>query len=137
MLWRTGPLRRQTRSADGPVLQAGITAQDYRERAERAADRGDLTDAARERFRAVIKAMEERQVLHERPGRTADEAAAELASIFPESSHGLTRAAGLFDDVRYGDRAADSGQYRFLVELDQTLTRTQPRWDGQVAFDVD
>ena len=59
-----------------------------------------------ERFRAIVRELEERAVLAEQPGRTAGEAAAAAAGRLPALAAELAAAARLFDDVRYGGRVA-------------------------------
>ena len=69
------------------------------------AARGEWADAVRERLRAVVRSLEERAVLDERPGRTADEAAAEAGTALPTCADDLRRSARLFDDI-WGARNA-------------------------------
>ncbi|WP_188307200.1 DUF4129 domain-containing protein, partial [Streptomyces sp. CBMA123] len=61
-----------------------------------------------------------------RPGRTADEAAAEAGRALPEHAAALAAAARAFDDVAYGERTADQAAYRLLLDLDRTLERSRP-----------
>jgi len=122
--FRVGPLR--TAAAAGRVVFAGATrsAAEHRADAERAAAAGDWDEAVRQRFRAVVRALEERDVLDERPGRTADEAAAEAARSMPASSSELVWSARRFDDVAYGDERATAADYRRLAALDDAAART-------------
>ena len=62
-------------------------------RPTQAAAAGRWADAVRERFRAVVRALEERVVLDERPGRTADEAAAEAGGRAPGAAGRSQRGA--------------------------------------------
>ncbi len=52
------------------------TADEHRRMADEAALRGDWDTAVAERYRAIVRGLEERGLLEPRPGRTADEAAA-------------------------------------------------------------
>ncbi len=53
-----------------------------------------------------------------RPGRTADELAAEAGAVLPGETAALGAAARLFDDVRYGGRAGSADGYQRLRDLD-------------------
>jgi hypothetical protein len=123
---RTGPLRRS--AADDQALFVGRarSAAEYRAAADAAARAGDWDEAVRQRFRAVVRALEERDVLDARPGRTADEAAADAASAFPEHAAGLRAAARSFDDVAYGGRPRDESMDADLRALDDRLAGTRP-----------
>ncbi|MGW4809392.1 DUF4129 domain-containing protein [Kitasatospora sp. NPDC004272] len=128
--WRRyGAPRRAARS--GGTLFAG--AQGPRSAAEHRADaaahaaRGAWEDAVREQMRALVRGLEERTVLSPRPGRTADEAAAEAGRALPQQATQLASAARLFDDVAFGERPADERAYQLLADLDRTLGRTRPQ----------
>jgi hypothetical protein len=71
--------------------------------------------------------MEERGVLESRPGRTADEAAAEGGAALPECAAGLRSAAQVFDDVWYGGRPATPAHDQALRELDDALRSSSPQ----------
>jgi hypothetical protein len=77
-------------------------------------------------MRAVVRSLEERALLEPRPGRTADEAAAEAGRTLPAHTDRLRDAARDFDDVTYGGRTATSEMYHRLTELDRDLERTKP-----------
>ncbi len=77
-------------------------------------------------MRALVRGLEERTVLDPRPGRTADEAAAEAGRALPERARELASAARLFDDIAFGERTADEPAYRLLADLDRALERTRP-----------
>ncbi|GAA2242269.1 MULTISPECIES: DUF4129 domain-containing protein [Kitasatospora] len=125
--WRLGAPRRQAHSAaalfaaDGPR-----TAAQHRSAAAAHAAAGEWSAAVREQMRALVRAMEERTVLDVRPGRTADEAAAEAGRALPDHAAALTAAAHAFDDIAYGDRIADQAAYQSLLDLDRALQRTTP-----------
>jgi len=115
---RMGPMARRARSR-APVFDgAPRTSAEYRAAADAAADRGDWSSAVIERYRAIVAGLEERGVLDPRPGRTADEAAAEGGSALPGVGHDLGVGAGLFDAVRYGGRSATSDDDNALRHLD-------------------
>ncbi|MBI4942258.1 MAG: DUF4129 domain-containing protein [Actinobacteria bacterium] len=119
----TGRVVRRARQADpAPVFDGTSgTARTHRGAADEAAARGDWRTAVVERFRAVVRELEERAVLVPQPGRTADEAAAEAARWLPALDVPLRSAARLFDDVRYGDRPADAAGDAALRALDEQV----------------
>jgi Domain of unknown function (DUF4129) len=97
------------------------TAADHRRAAEAAATQGDLAEAVRERFRAIVRGLEERGVLDERSGRTVDEVAREAGHRLPDRATAMRSAARLFDDVCYGGHPATAEGYQTLVNLDLSL----------------
>jgi hypothetical protein len=124
---RVGRLARSRRSGDAPVFDGGTrSAAEHRADAERALADGDVGAAVRERFRALVRGLEERGVLDEQTGRTADEAAVDAGRMLPGAADWLRRAAVLFDDVHYGGRAADVAAYRWLTDLEQSVTAARP-----------
>ncbi|KDN19396.1 DUF4129 domain-containing protein [Amycolatopsis rifamycinica] len=102
------------------------SAADYRRSAAEAAAAGRFDDAVRDRFRAVVRALEERALLDTRSGRTADEAAAEAGLLLPNVADQLRQGARLFDDVHYGGRAGTEAAYQALTELDERCRRERP-----------
>jgi hypothetical protein len=118
------------RRAPKEIFDAGTaaTAADYRERAKTAAAGGDWAAAVVEQFRALASSAEDRAVLDPQPGRTADEAAAQLTRAFPAAGDKLDAAARMFDTVRYGSGAAMAADYAAMVELDSTLQGLTPSY---------
>jgi uncharacterized membrane protein len=115
---RVGPTGRALRS-DGTVFgSTAMTAAEHRAAAEKAAAAGDLAEAVRERFRAVVRELEQRGVLDARAGRTVDEVAHEAGQALPVLAGDLRGAAVQFDDVWYGGRPATVEGYRQLVSVD-------------------
>ncbi len=125
--YRLGPLaRRAARSRDDLFGTAELTADDHRRAADRAAARQDWADAVRERLRAIIRDLEERDLLDPRPGRTADEAARDAGGVLPELRQDLLRAASVFDEVWYGGRPATPAMHETLRDLDSRVARSRP-----------
>jgi hypothetical protein len=105
--WRAGALARsRATSAPAVFAEARRTAAEHRAAADAAAARADYSTAVRERFRALARELEERAILDERPARTADEVAREVAAVAPDTAGLLRAAARAFDDVCYGGRRA-------------------------------
>lgn len=120
--------RRNPRSRKGPLLEdAPSTALDHREAAERHAEAGRWAEAIRERLRAIARDLEERAVLAVRPGRTADELAAEAGEAVPELAGELAAGVLVFDDVWYGDRPGTPEGYARMTELDERLRAARPK----------
>ena len=129
ILWRvlrrepapTGPER------SGAVLE-GITqtATELRASAAAALARGDASSALLDSFRALVVSAIERTILDDQPGRTAHEAARDLASAFPDAAPELARIADLFDGVRYGGLDVGADQARSAGALDARLVSTRP-----------
>ncbi|MFD3549588.1 DUF4129 domain-containing protein [Streptomyces sp. NPDC058655] len=131
--WRLGTPRR-TATGAGTLFHDGIrSAADHRTAAEAHAAAGRWTEAVQERMRAVVRSLEERTLLDPRPGRTADEAAAEAAASLPDHAGELRAAARTFDDVTYGGRTADADAYARLRTLDLALDRARPLLTGPSA----
>jgi Domain of unknown function (DUF4129) len=116
-----GPLARRRAPTEDVFDDATRSAGWHRDAADAAAAAGDLRTAVLERFRAVVRELEERAVLAEQPGRTAGEAARAAASRLPALGQRLTVAARIFDDVRYGDHPATAAMDDALRELDAAL----------------
>ncbi|UCM88381.1 DUF4129 domain-containing protein [Streptomyces marincola] len=102
------------------------TAAEHRTAAEEHARAARWEPAVRERMRAVVRSLEERDLLDPRPGRTAHEAAAEAARPMPGLAAPLRTAATAFDAVTYGGRSAAPADYDQLRDLDDRLARTRP-----------
>ena len=133
VIYRMGPMARRARSR-APVFDgAPRTSAEYRADADAAASRGDWSTAVVERYRAIVAGLEERGVLDPRPGRTADEAAAEGGSALPGVAHDLGVGAVLFDAVRYGGRSATSADDGTLRRLDDAVRAARRSSTGVTA----
>jgi hypothetical protein len=125
--WRLGTPRRQPTSSATLFDDRPRSAADHRATAEAHAAQGHWNQAVQERMRALVRALEERALLDVRPGRTADEAAAEAGRALPAHTDRLRTAARDFDDVTYGGRSATEESYHRIAELDRDLERTKPQ----------
>ncbi|MFF4450985.1 DUF4129 domain-containing protein [Streptomyces goshikiensis] len=131
--WRLGTPHR-TATDPGTLFDDGPrSAADHRATADAHAAAGRWTEAVQERMRAVVRSLEERTLLDPRPGRTADEAAAEAAGPLPQHAADLRAAARAFDDVTYGGRTGDPDTYARLRTLDLALERAKPLLTGPTA----
>ncbi len=124
-----GPARRAQRIGGGSAAVFGSalrTASDHRKLAEQHAAAGRWAEAIQERFRAIVRSLQERTVLDDRPGLTADEAAGEAGRRFGALEPRLRQAALAFDEVSFGDRPGDRARYAELAQLDADLTAARP-----------
>lgn len=126
-----GSWRRTARSVAAPVLGDTVTTADSHRALARSAEQDHRwDDAVREWFRAVVRGCEERTLLTDRPGRTADEAAQEAAVPLPDLAAELVAGARRFDEVTYGGRRATPGHAEQLRRLDAAVTAARPRLDA-------
>ena len=126
--WLTGPVRLARRAA-GSVVVLGDdtrTAAQLRAAADASAARGDWPAAVLDRFRAIVRSLEERTLLDEWPGRTAHEAAEAAAARLPSQATGLRRAARTFDEICYGKATVGPPTDAWLRTLDTELLATRP-----------
>jgi hypothetical protein len=130
--WGVGPVARRRRVEDALDTRA-VRAADLRAEAEAHAAAGRWDEAVRARLRAVVRTLEDRGVLDPRPGRTADEVAAEAGVALPAAAPALVRAAHTFDDVWFGGRTADPLAYRAVVEADEQVAAGRPAGGGPAA----
>ncbi|WP_243858848.1 DUF4129 domain-containing protein [Actinomyces sp. ZJ308] len=108
--------------------------------ADEAAEQADFTTAVVERFRAIIRSLDERGIIDEYPGMTALEAATLTHQALGEHRvvPALYEAAHLFDAVLYGRVVPTGSQDQQMRELaDQMTTVTRPtRHDRTVVEPV-
>ncbi|MHB1492057.1 MAG: DUF4129 domain-containing protein [Cellulomonas sp.] len=133
-LYVAGPVRmRAAAGRNGSHVVLGDdarSARELRQAAERAAETGDLDGAVLNGYRAVVRSLEERAVLAERPGRTAHEASEEAAARFPALAERLHQAGRTFDDVCYGHTPAVRTDHDELRALDGDLAQARPESVG-------
>jgi len=125
--WRLGTPRREPASSAALFDDRPRSAAEHRAAAEAHAAQGHWNQAVQERTRAIVRSLEERALLDVRPGRTADEAAAEAGRALPAHTDRLRAAARDFDDVTYGGRRATEQSYDRMAELDRDLERSKPQ----------
>jgi hypothetical protein len=126
--WRLGTPRREPTSSAALFDNRPRSAAEHRAAAEARAAQGHWNQAVQEHMRAIVRSLEERALLDVRPGRTADEAAAEAGRALPAHADQLRTAARDFDDVTYGGRRATEMSYHRIAELDRELQRTKPQF---------
>jgi hypothetical protein len=127
VLIRTDFVRTQGRRPKGPLLDGEpLSARDYLENAQRLADAGQFGAAIIVGMRAIAAELDERGLVTDVPGRTADELASEAGRVLPAMAADLDRAARLFDDVRYGDRIGTKAGYLELRDLNGRIRAARP-----------
>ncbi|QGQ18906.1 DUF4129 domain-containing protein [Cellulomonas sp. JZ18] len=136
-LWVAGPVRgRLARRRVAREVLAGDdrrSAAALRAAADAAARAGDHSTAVAERFRAVVRGLEERGLLDERPGRTAHEAAQIAGRTLPDVADALARGGDRFDDVVYGERRASAEDDAAMRALDDAVRAARPARTDAVA----
>ena len=90
-----------------------------------AAGRGDWATAVVERFRAIIRSLDERGALEDYPGMTAHEAATIAAAVVADLADDLHRAGALFDAVRYGEVVSSPEQDAWMRRLAEAVRSTR------------
>ncbi|TQL03707.1 uncharacterized protein DUF4129 [Cellulomonas sp. SLBN-39] len=130
-LWVAGPVRvgRARAARAGAVLTGDDrrTSAQLRTAADEASARGDHALAVTERYRAVVRGLEERAVLDERPGRTAHEAAQDAGRELPDVAGPMRDGGDVFDAVVYGGRRADAQDDARLRALDDAVRAARRR----------
>jgi len=129
-LWIAGPVRRSRRSAAERLVfdtEDARTAAQMRTASEAAARAGDWHAAVLERFRGLVRGLEERALLEERAGRTAHEVAVDAGGVLPALREDLAAASALFDEVCYGDAEGSEAAYLSLTTLDEAVQASRPR----------
>lgn len=123
-----GPVRMSRKTAASAVVLEDDTrsAAELRAAADAAAASGDWATAVLERFRAVVRSLEERALLEPRPGRTAWEAAQAAGERVPDVADDLVRGAHLFDDVCYGKARVGAEADALLRALDDRASAARP-----------
>lgn len=123
-----GPVRR-ARTARRSVEVFGDdtrTADELRTSADGLAAQGRFADAVLDRFRAIMRSLEDRALLDDLPGRTAHEAAERSADRLPACAEDLRAAGRLFDDVCYGHADATVDHDSWLREVDRRVADARP-----------
>ncbi|MEV6274740.1 DUF4129 domain-containing protein [Nocardia sp. NPDC051832] len=117
------------------IAPLGPAAQ-HRGAADAAAANHDYDRALRERFRAMVRGLEQGGVLEVRRSRTADETAQDVSGALPvEVITEIQPAAHSFDEVVYGGRRATADEYRRLDSADRYSQAAPPPKNGPKETD--
>ncbi|WP_291381018.1 DUF4129 domain-containing protein [Demequina sp.] len=121
------PAARQRRRRSAAVLLGddARTAEHIRDAAHAAARVGDHTSATLEHFRALVRGCEERLIIDDRAGRTAREAARDIAAAVRPHAVELRHAATTFDALCYGHREATAQDSSRMETLESEVRRAR------------
>lgn len=103
----------------------GLSAAQLRAAAESRARAGDWSSAVTQGYRALARALLERELIDPAPGETAQSIAAAAARTFPEEQTALLDAARLFDGVRYQGAPGDEPAYLAIRSVDERISATR------------
>lgn len=119
------PRRRRRRAASALLFDDGDVRSltELRRAADAAAADGRFDVAIEERFRAIVRAAVERELVRVHPGTTAHGFARSASTPFPAFGPRLEAAAAVFDAVRYLGRPGTSAEVHELAALDAELER--------------
>ncbi|QAY74547.1 DUF4129 domain-containing protein [Agromyces protaetiae] len=122
------PRLRRRRSSAEALFDDGDTRTlaELRRAADAAEAAGRFDLAIEERFRAIARALVDREIVRMHPGTTAHGFAASAAGSFPDFGMRLSEASDAFDGVRYLGRAGSLVEVRALAALDADLERSTP-----------
>lgn len=100
------------------------TAEDWDARSREAEARGDLREAIRTAYRAVLAAYAERGIIEEVPGRTVGEYRREVGSADPSRRRAFDEASDVVEAVLYADREPVREDLTTIRAAGPTLART-------------
>lgn len=130
VVWKVGLPRLNARRKDAAVgADSTLPPDHYRSAADAAAAGDDWLVAIRERFRAIVRSLEELTVLDARPARTAWEVARMAGRLVPTAQGPLNGSAAVFNDVMYGEVVATAEAYRQLCAWDTEIVAAARRAD--------
>jgi hypothetical protein len=123
LIWRFGPPRRATPPRAELLLAGDLerSAEDLRREAAGHAGKAEWALAQRAALRALVRGLEEHDVLRPRPGWTADEVSAVAAPLIGPAAPRLREATQAFDEVWFGGREATPQIYTQVRDLDAEL----------------
>lgn len=126
-----GRVRRNARGAGGGRRSAAVfddtrSAHELRRDAQEAAASGTWSLAYLDMFRAIVRSLDERVLLDDRPGMTAHEASDAGSLIFPDLTGGWRWAGNMFDAVAYGRHMATESDWEGISAFDRDVTASTP-----------
>lgn len=123
---RTGAVGRRAAAAGEAGLSGPVDAAALRREAQRAAQEERWDDAVVLGFRALVRGLQERDLVGAAPGLTAAEAAREAGGSLPALAVRLRGVADLFDGVLYGGRRARREDADAVAALDRDAAAERP-----------
>ena len=137
LVWRFGlPSRAASvRRKTDPVTPTR-SATEHASRADAYAAEGRWAEAVRERLRGVVAGLVTRDLVDNRPGRTAHEVAVEAGQVLPTAAGDLNAAAELFAEIWYGERAATAEHDQQMREIATRVAAARPAEAALVGADT-
>ncbi|WP_105566894.1 DUF4129 domain-containing protein [Microbacterium halophytorum] len=128
VVWGRPKLAHRQRSASALLFGEDDVrpAAELRRDAEAHAAAGRWEQAIADRFRALARALEERDVLDPVPGLTAHGMAEIAAEFFPQQAAVVRTGASHFDDVRYLRRPGTAAMYSDVARADDDVAGARP-----------
>lgn len=134
LIWRFGLPGRTARVARvRDQVTPTRSAAEHSERADAYAAEGRWAEAVRERLRAVVAGLVVRDLVDNRPGRTAHEVAEEAGRALPTAADDLGCAAEIFAEVWYGGRDATAEHDQRMRTIASRVAAAQPGPAAAVA----
>lgn len=130
---RGAPAADQRGSAE--LFSDSRTANQLAADARAAAARGDFTAATLDEYRALVRQLDERVLLDDRPGLTAHEAALAGAQIFPALTDGWQWAGTMFDSLAYGEAVGTTSSWEAMRQLAGQASHAAPALSLAVTHD--
>jgi len=120
-----GPMRRSRRrgEAEEELGDLTLSAAELLAAAKKAAAAEDWQMAVIEAYRALIRSLDEREVIDARPGMTAFEAAITAGAAIPAIASAVGEDADVFDAVRYGHLEATRAHYEHVLATRSAASR--------------
>jgi hypothetical protein len=104
---------------DLPAATLVLSADEY-------AAAGRFAEAVRERLRAIVRDLVEREVITHRPGWTVTELAGAAATAIPAAAAPLNAATAIFSEIWYGQRTATATDDRAMRAHASTVRAAPP-----------
>jgi len=122
-----------TQARPGTAVFADVpeTAQEHRRRANAALSQDRWGEAVIESVRALASGLVERDLMPQQSGVTVHEISWRAAELFPSHGRRLETMTTVFDETRYGERAADEARAREIVALEAELGSRSPEGSGE------
>jgi hypothetical protein len=137
VIWRfglPGASARVRRAAD--IVTPTHSAVEHQARADAFAAEGRWAEAVRERLRGVVAGLVARGLVDNRPGRTANEVAAEAGRSLPGAVDDLAAAVRIFGDIWYGGRDATAEHDQQLRTIAERVAAARPQAGAEEPVDA-
>lgn len=123
----------QERTPSAVLFADDADSAELMKRAQAYLRQSEYTSAFLDLYRATIRHADERALIHDRPGLTAQEAASQVADLGSQYCRQFPRQANIFDAASYGDLVVSQQQVEALLRLDslvrQEFATMRPRHD--------